>query len=102
MSSLKVQAIGGINKDSGYLIFSPHADLHLQAASLAVEHTEYLLNQIRTKIGNTEFDNFLDLTVTAQKLAGYSSDYTCAASESNISIVLLIALCVSSLLIVEN
>ena len=54
---------GGINKDSGLYLFSPHADLHLKAAELAIEHTEYYFNQIRKKIGDKEFSNFLDLEV---------------------------------------
>lgn len=52
-------ALGGINKDSGYYFFSPHADLHLDSAKLAIKHTEYFLNEIRTKIGDKEFDKFL-------------------------------------------
>ena len=44
-------------------MFSPHADLHLKAAELAIEHTEYYFNQIRKKIGDKEFSNFLNLEV---------------------------------------
>lgn len=52
-------ALGGINKDSGFYLFSPHADLHLTAAKLAIEHTEYYFNEIRKKIGDDEFNHFL-------------------------------------------
>ena len=54
-------AIGGINKDSGFYMFSPHAFLHLKAADLAIKHTAYYFNEIRAKIGNQEFANFLKL-----------------------------------------
>jgi von Willebrand factor A domain-containing protein 7 len=60
-STSKNPAIGGINKDSGYFIMSPHADLHLVAANLASDHTEYLFNQIRDRIGDEEFSQFLML-----------------------------------------
>ena len=59
-SSLK-DAIGGINKDSSYYLFSPHANLHLKAADLGIKHTAYLFNQIRTRIGDSEFSNLLQL-----------------------------------------
>lgn len=54
-------ALGGINKDSGFYMFSPHADLHLIAARLAINHTEYLFNEIRKEIGDKEFSRFLRL-----------------------------------------
>ena len=44
-------------------MFSPHADLHLKAAELAIEHTEYFFIEIRKKIGDKEFSNFLRLEV---------------------------------------
>ena len=44
-------------------LFSPHADLHLKAAELAIDHTEYYFNQIRNKIGDREFSNFLQLEI---------------------------------------
>lgn len=52
---------GGINKDSGLLVLSPHAHLHQEAARLAIQHTEMFFNEIRYKIGNEEFANFLKL-----------------------------------------
>lgn len=51
----------GINKDAGYYIFSPRADLHESAAILAMNHTTYFFNQIRTYIGDNEFSKFLRL-----------------------------------------
>ncbi|CAF0751806.1 unnamed protein product [Brachionus calyciflorus] len=71
---------GGINKDSGYYIFSPRADLHLQSANLAISHTEYYFDQIRKWIGDKEFDNFLELTYTDAELAKISNNVTCTKS----------------------
>lgn len=50
-----------LKKDSGYYLFSPHADLHSIAADLAVNHTEYFFNQLRDKIGDEEFNIFLKI-----------------------------------------
>ena len=52
---------GGINKDSAFRLVSPHADLHRVAAELAINHTEHIFNEIRTKIGDVEFVRFLKL-----------------------------------------
>jgi hypothetical protein len=60
-SSSLIDAIGGINKDSGFYIFSPHAHLHLDAADLAIKHTTYFFDQLRAKIGDDEFEKFLHL-----------------------------------------
>lgn len=57
-------AMGGINKDSGFYLFSPHADLHLPAVKLAVRHTEYFLNEIRKSIGDEEFNKFLKIKIS--------------------------------------
>lgn len=62
-------AAGGINKDAGYYIFSPHADLHLVAANLAINHSEYFFNQIRKQIGDDEYDKFLSIYVDSNQLA---------------------------------
>jgi hypothetical protein len=56
-----VSAIGGINKDSGYYFLSPHAHLHLKAAQLAIDHTEYFFDELRSKIGNNNFDELLQI-----------------------------------------
>ncbi|RNA36314.1 von Willebrand factor A domain-containing 7 isoform X1, partial [Brachionus plicatilis] len=63
-SSSYKKAVGGINKDSGYFVFSPHANLHLEAAKLAIDHTEFFFEEIRKKIGNDEFSKFLNLEVS--------------------------------------
>lgn len=60
-SSSFQSAEGGINKDSGFYMFSPHANLHLIAANLAINHTEYFFDQIREEIGDKEFSKFLRL-----------------------------------------
>ena len=69
---------GGINKDSSFYLFSPHANLHFQAARLAIAHTEYFFNQIRNKIGDEEFSNFLQLKLTKERL---NSNQVCAGIE---------------------
>jgi hypothetical protein len=61
-------AAGGINKDSGYYLFSPHADLHLTAAMLAINHSEYFFNQIRNNVGDTKFNTFLSILVSPQDI----------------------------------
>lgn len=53
--------VGGINKDTGYYILSPHADLHIKAASLAIKHTEYYFDQLRNTIGNGYFDDLFGI-----------------------------------------
>lgn len=59
--SFTIQAFGGINKDAGFYIWSPHAHLHLDAAELAIRHTEFYLNEIRRNIGNNNFQEFLKI-----------------------------------------
>jgi len=61
-------ATGGINKDAGYYIFSPHATLHLKAADLAVNHTRYFFNQIRAQIGDDEFNKLLLIYASSTQL----------------------------------
>lgn len=60
-NSFKLEALGGINKDSGVYLFSPHADLHLRAAYLAEMHTEYFFNSIRAQFGDKKFSQFLSI-----------------------------------------
>lgn len=62
-------ALGGINKDSGFYFFSPHADLHLAAAKLAIKHTEFYLDQIRARIGDDEFNKFLKIKLDNKMLS---------------------------------
>ncbi len=58
-----IKAEGGINKDSGYYLFSPHAMLHLKAAELAIKHTRKFFEDIRIKYGDEKFEKFLKLSV---------------------------------------
>lgn len=64
-SSAFKQARGGINKDSGFYVFSPHANLHLSAANLAIDHTEYFFDQLRLRFGDFIFSEFLSLNISS-------------------------------------
>ncbi|XP_019642535.1 PREDICTED: von Willebrand factor A domain-containing protein 7-like isoform X2 [Branchiostoma belcheri] len=59
--SKDIPAAGGINKDTKWSLFSPHSDLHNQAAQLAVKATEEFFRSIRTATGDAQFANFLNL-----------------------------------------
>lgn len=59
-------AEGGINKDTAFYFLSPRADLHLKAAELAVQHTEYFFTRLRENIGDQVFDDLLLLFHTSQ------------------------------------
>jgi hypothetical protein len=72
-------AIGGINKDSGYYLFSPRADLHQIAAGLAIKHTEYFFNQIKDKFGEKVFVDFLKLEMPVGNFGNL-----CASSSNRI------------------
>ena len=87
-NSSSIEATGGINKDSGYLLFSPHANLHLKAAALAISHTEKFFNQIREKIGDAEFAKFLDLEIDNVTLNKSSSTVKCSASKIDYSFLI--------------
>lgn len=63
-----VAAEGGINKDSGYTVFSPHASLHRIAADLAINHTQLFFDEIRYEIGNNDYNTFLKLNIDESKL----------------------------------
>ena len=89
-NSSSIEATGGINKDSGYLLFSPHANLHLKAAALAISHTEKFFNQIREKIGDAEFAKFLDLKIDNDTLNKSSSTVKCSASNINLNFIMII------------
>jgi hypothetical protein len=75
-------ATGGMNKDSGYYLFSPRADLHLTAAKLAIKHTEFYFDQIRQRIGNKEFATFLQLAPDDNVL-NFVNQYLPICSRSN-------------------
>ena len=61
VNSYSKQALGGVNKDSGMYLLSPHAHLHKQAALLAELHTEYFFNSIRKNFGDEKFAQLLSL-----------------------------------------
>lgn len=54
-------ALGGINKDAGIYLISPHANLHVKAVDLAILHTEHFFNSIRQKFGDIKFAEFLNI-----------------------------------------
>ena len=60
-NSYSKDAIGGVNKDTGMYLISPHANLHVSAAKFAELHSAYFFNSIRSKIGDTQFQKFLDI-----------------------------------------
>lgn len=63
-----VPSVGGINKDSGSYLLSPRADLHLIAASLAINHTEFFFDSLRERVGDDEkFEAFLSLNQNEKK-----------------------------------
>eukprot|EP00118_Oscarella_pearsei_P015264 m.136837 g.136837 ORF g.136837 m.136837 type:complete len:1075 (+) comp38192_c0_seq3:1337-4561(+) len=57
----KVTATGGINKDSTSAFFSPHYDLHLQAADIAIKASRAFFDDLRTQVGDVFFLRFLGL-----------------------------------------
>nr|XP_020829929.1 von Willebrand factor A domain-containing protein 7 isoform X2 [Phascolarctos cinereus] len=53
---------GGINKDSTSPAFSPHHDLHPQAAQLALQASIQALNLLRGRLGDTGFSRLLQIS----------------------------------------
>ncbi len=96
-----VKAEGGINKDSGYTIFSPHADLHLAAATLAINHTRMFFDEIRSEIGDKEFNEFLKLKINETKLSSLG-DVSCDGARTTSTLYLLFACCMIINLIILN
>ena len=74
---------GGINKDSGYFIVSPRANLHRQAAEIAIKHTKFFFETIRKRIGDREFSSFLNLNLSASQLATGRPFVICKANFGN-------------------
>lgn len=64
-------SVGGINKDTAFYFLSPHAHLHLQAAQLAIQHTEHFFDNLRQQVGDKNFDELLEL------LHGEQSKFVC-------------------------
>jgi hypothetical protein len=94
-------ATGGINKDSGFYLFSPRADLHLTAAKLAIKHTELYFDQIRSRLGDKEYALFLKLAPD-NNILNYLNQYIsiCARSSSKpspavVSILSCLMLCMT-------
>ncbi|KAK7087105.1 hypothetical protein SK128_001406 [Halocaridina rubra] len=59
--STAVPEIGGVNKDTAYPCFSPHHYLHDQAAELAIQATEYYLENILNAVGDVKYRRLFDL-----------------------------------------
>ncbi|CAF0866255.1 unnamed protein product [Brachionus calyciflorus] len=105
-------AEGGINKDSGYYLFSPHANLHLIAAKLAINHTEYFFNQIRAKVGDEEFSKFLRLRLhhsfinklnnIIEICSGYSARYNSCTQFKQINTISLVFSIIFSFFFLEK
>ncbi|XP_044529123.1 von Willebrand factor A domain-containing protein 7 [Gracilinanus agilis] len=53
---------GGINKDSTSPAFSPHHDLHPQAAQLALQASIQALNLLRGRLGDSGFSRLLQIS----------------------------------------
>ncbi len=102
-SSSIYNATGGINKDSGYLLFSPHADFHLKAAELAINHTELFFENIRNNIGDKEFANFLLLEIDNITLSISSSNINiCFAQNIKANLKILLVFLIFSLFYSES
>ncbi len=57
-------ATGGINKDSEAFSWSPHADLHAEAARVALKSSVQIIRGIRSDVGNdTKFAAFLNIEI---------------------------------------
>ena len=72
-------AKGGINKDSGYFIVSPHAHLHKNATDLAIKHTKFFFETIRNKIGDKEYAKLLHLEITQAQIDANKGTVICKA-----------------------
>jgi hypothetical protein len=72
-------AKGGINKDSGYFIVSPHAYLHKNATDLAIKHTKFFFETIRNKIGDKEYAKLLNLEITQAQIDANKGTVICKA-----------------------
>jgi hypothetical protein len=70
-TSIELPAFGGINKDTAFYFLSPRADLHLNAAQLAIKHTESFFDNLRASIGNNNYDELLQLLHTGQNSKVY-------------------------------
>ena len=96
-----IKAEGGMNKDSGYTVFSPHANLHMAAAKLAINHTELFFKNIRDSIGDAEFNKFLSLTISNETLAK-AGDQTCTASFNSYPSILIYLFFIANIFSILN
>ena len=96
-----LKPLGGINKDSGFLIFSPSAHLHLIAANLAINHTEYFFNEIRRQIGDEEFSKFLGIKKLKLRKRDYINRHfqVCSATRNSFSMQFMLAIFIIILLL---
>ncbi|CAF0810147.1 unnamed protein product [Adineta ricciae] len=67
-TSSHLPAIGGINKDTIISIYSPHFDLHFEAATMAVLATERYFNDLRKDLGDDDFDRLFALHPTENEM----------------------------------
>ena len=61
----------------------------MQAANLAISHTELFFNEIRAQIGDEEFSNFLNLKLTPARL---NSSQVCDGSQIKAFVFLIYTL----------
>ncbi|KAI0990370.1 hypothetical protein GJ496_002816 [Pomphorhynchus laevis] len=71
--SANFDAIGGINKDTGDEIYSPHYYFHKDAAQTAILATEYFLTYIRKEMGTKNFANLIYLKLKNRTESSFSN-----------------------------
>lgn len=71
---------GGINKDAGFYLFSPHANLHQNAVDLAIKHTKHFFENIRSTIGDAEYSKFLNLIPSKKQFRQTNVFTICSAT----------------------
>ena len=70
-------ATGGINKDSPYPDLSPHHQQHYEAASLAEQATQNILNEIRQQVNDDrKFGAYLEIFIQTAASIAYVIDTT--------------------------
>lgn len=68
--------VEGINKDTSSECFSPHFDLHDQAAKLAEDATFEYLEEIRKTVQNEKFQSMLSLSAGSASALAIAIDYS--------------------------
>ena len=81
-------------------MFSPHANLHLKAAALAINHTELFFENIRKEIGDKEFATFLQLEIDNNTLSSSFNTTICSASSIQMNFITFILLNIA--LLIQN